>query len=325
VIGPAEPINGYGGASLVRCSCGVEKVVRNQDLLVADAHYYETIQYSFAVPVWTERLQLTHGQLAVKNYLTDDQKCLRTSLLPGLFDRAEQNLRWSQEFSLFELGRVFASGKGDSATDGSAKHWLPQQPKYLAGVVVSKERSAEQVYLDVKGLLLNLMNHYAIEGELVAGSESAWSEKVYDYRSHDLTLVSFGLMRPNVTEEYFGGATVVWWEIPFGKLVKQAAWKRTFSAFPKYPTVVRDIAVVVGKDCAWEDLYREVKGTSGLIENVTLFDIFQSEKQLGADKKSLAFSIVFRSPDKTLTSEDIEVVLQKILKNLKAKFQAEQR
>jgi phenylalanyl-tRNA synthetase beta chain len=128
-----------------------------------------------------------------------------------------------------------------------------------------------------------------------------------------------------MARDYFGTASVVWWEINFAKLVKQAAWKRTFSAFPKYPSVVRDVAVIVDSTCAWEDLYREVKGTSGLIEQVELFDIFQSEQQLGVGKKSLAFSIMFRSPEKTLVSDDIEVVMQKILKNLKAKFKAEQR
>ncbi len=296
-----------------------------KDLLVTNAHYIETQNYSFTSPVWAERLGLNTGQLPLRNYLTEDQRYLRTSLLPCLLDKLEQNSRWSQELSLFELGRIFLSGKGDFASDATNKHWLPQQPKYLSGVLLSKVKSEEQLYLETKGLLLDVMAHYTIDGELVAGGSEPWADKVYDFKSHDQTLLRFGLLASELRADYFNGATVVWWEINFAKLVKQAAWKRAFNVFPKYPNVVRDIAVIVDTTCIWSDLYHEVKGTSGLIEKVELFDIFQSEKQLGVGNKSLAFSITFRSPEKTLTSEDIEVVMQKILKNLKVKFRAEQR
>ncbi len=296
-----------------------------KDMLVLDGHYFETQNYSFSSAVWAERLGLTEGQLGIKNYLTDDQKYLRTSLIPGLLDKAEQNMRWSTELSLFELGRVFHSGKGDYASDASNKHWLPQQPKFLTGVVISKQLKNEQIYLQTKGLLHDILHHYAMDGDFVTGSSEPWADKILEYKNHDQVIVRLGLLAPELAQDYFDNAAVVWWELSFAKLIKQAVWKRTFSAFPKYPTVVRDIAVVVDKSCAWNDLYREVKGTSGLIETIELFDVFQSDKQLGADKKSLAFSVTFRSPEKTLTSEDIEVVLQKILKNLKAKFQAEQR
>ncbi len=296
-----------------------------KDILVTNAHYTETQNYSFASTIWAERLGLNTGQLPLRNYLTEDQKYLRTSLTPGLLDKLESNSRWSQEVSLFELGRVFISGKGDFATDATNKHWLPQQPKYLSGVVLSKAKSEEQVYLETKGLLLDLLAHYTIDGELVVAASEPWADKVYEFKSHDQTIVRFGLLAPELRVDYFNSATVVWWEINFAKLIKQAAWKRVFSAFPKYPNVTRDIAVIVDTSCIWSDLYREVKGTSGLIEKVELFDIFQSEKQLGVGKKSLAFSLTFRSPEKTLTSEDIETVMQKIVKNLKTKFRAEQR
>ncbi|MFH0874019.1 MAG: phenylalanine--tRNA ligase subunit beta [Candidatus Komeilibacteria bacterium] len=294
-----------------------------KDLLVLHGNYFEVVNYSFAVNNWAQFLNLTDHQVALANYLSDDQKFLRTSLLPGLLQKVEENLRWSQEFSFYEIGRIYRAEKGEFATDGSDKHFLPDQPKMLAGVSISRDKSAQTLYLETKGLIEQILQHYSLPYEFRSETVKFGSQ-VLGIQAHDQKFGLLGTLRPEIMEEHFSGYNIVWWQINLQKMVKHAEVRRSFTAFPKFPSVVRDLAIVVDRTIAWGDIYQQLVGSSGLIEEIELFDVFESP-QLGEGKRSLAFSLTFRSNEKTLESAEIDSLVKRIVADLTKKFGAKQR
>ena len=294
-----------------------------KDSLAYHANYFEVSTYSFAFNAWAERLGLTEHQVSLANYLNDEQKFMRTSLLPGLMQKVEENLRWSNEFSLFEIGRTYRAGKGEFATDGSDKHFLPDQPKMLAGVCISRDKSVSTLYLETKGLIEQLLQHYSLPYEFIAEALDH-STHVLSIQAHDQKFGYLGTLRPELVEEQFAGYSVVWWQLNLQKLVKHAEVRRSFSAFPKFPSVVRDIAIVVDRTIPWAVIYEQIAGSSGLVEEIDLFDVFESP-QLGEGKRSLAFSLTIRSNDKTLESAEVDALIKRITADLEKKFQATPR
>ena len=303
----------------------LERLLQRQiaDMLVYGSQYAEVYNYSFADNLWSEYLSMTKNRLELAGTVSEDQQYLRSSLLPALLHKAQDNLRWSNEFKLFEFGRVFRSFNGDYPIDAKGDNFLPEQNKFFAGVIVSRKLTAEQLYLQIKGFLTLLFDHFYIPFSLET-KEKPFSFKRQTLRAHDQKFAAFGLLNAELAQTEFKGYQLVWWEINFSKLIKYAEIGRSFSVMPKYPAATRDLAIVVDQSVAWENIIKEIKGSSSLIEQVDLFDIFVSPS-LGANKRSLAFSLSIRSSDKTLTADEVDAIIKKVVANLAEKHQAKLR
>ncbi len=296
-----------------------------KDICALNGGYYEVYNYSFAWLQWTDHLGLdTKQSIEVANAISADQTTLRTSLLPGLLQKVEENLRWSKEFKLFEMGRVYKDEPGEYATDPEGSSYLPNQSKFLAGVSVSSTQDAESLYLQVKGFIEHILSQYGIEYAYI-GEENSFSSKRQIVKAYDQKFAFFGLLRDDLRQKYLPETkAVVWWELNFAKLVKHANQSRIFSAFPKFPPVIRDLAIVLDESISWSKIQAEITGSTPLIQEVQLFDVYQSAK-LGVGKRSLAFSLTFRSHDRTLDSREVDDFLRTIMNNLEQKFAAQQR
>ena len=98
-----------------------------------------------------------------------------------------------------------------------------------------------------------------------------------------------------------------------------------FSQLPKFPAAERDIAVLVDKDIAVGDLEATIiKASGALLDNVKLFDVYEGDR-IPEDKKSVAFAIAFRAPDRSLTGDEVDKVFNKIVKDLQYKNNAQLR
>jgi len=93
---------------------------------------------------------------------------------------------------------------------------------------------------------------------------------------------------------------------------------------PKFPSVSRDLALVLNKKVSYEEIKNEIKKTDKLVENVEAFDVYQGDK-IDMGKKSLAITISMRDKEKTLTDAEVNVVINKVISVLKMKFLAEVR
>ena len=125
-----------------------------------------------------------------------------------------------------------------------------------------------------------------------------------------------GRVHPTVQKNFGINVPVYMVVIDFDAIMENKRMNRTYKHLPKYPAVTRDIALIVDDNVAVrtiEDVIRKTK--TQIIESYKLFDVYKSDA-LGEGKKSVAYSIVFRSMDKTLTDDDVNAVMNDILKRL---------
>jgi len=114
-------------------------------------------------------------------------------------------------------------------------------------------------------------------------------------------------------------------EIDLDKILSRFSPEQIFKAIPKFPSAMRDIALVVDRNVLSQDLKAEILSAGGeLISRVELFDVYEG-KQIPGNKKSLAFAIEYRSESKTLTDEEVDNVHHRIVTRLGEKFSAELR
>jgi phenylalanyl-tRNA synthetase beta chain len=105
-------------------------------------------------------------------------------------------------------------------------------------------------------------------------------------------------------------------------IAKAAPQTRRFRAIPRFPASKRDLAVVVSKETTHAELERAIRETGGsLLDRVRLFDLFE-DAALGAGKKSMAYALEFRSPERTLSDREVDVLIDSIVRILESKFGA---
>lgn len=126
----------------------------------------------------------------------------------------------------------------------------------------------------------------------------------------------FGEVHPEVLENYDISKRAYLAEVNITKLVKYAKANKKYVEVPKFPAVERDIAVIVDKEVEVGQIEKIItKKAKKLLESMELFDIYRNEK-LGEDKKSVAYSLIFRDKNKTLSDEEINMVMGSIVDEL---------
>lgn len=283
--------------------------------------YYEIYNYPFTNQTWAKKLGLElNNHLKVKNALSPEQAYLNISLLPNLLARAEDNIRWFDEFKIYELERVFDKiGKSIYHTDNTKKKFLPKQDKYLTGVEVSKKSKAD-LFLSVKGMFESLMDYLNIKIDF-EDLEISYASMAYNVKYKDTSLGQFGLLKPELFDSGDLKVNVAFWQLNFSLLIKYINKVKRYNSLDKFPAVYRDMAVVVDKSLKWAELEGEISKVSSLIRHLEPFDVF-SGQGISENKKSLAFHLEFRSNDRTLLTEEVDKLMEDILAILNKKFAA---
>ncbi|MCB9802448.1 phenylalanine--tRNA ligase subunit beta [Candidatus Nomurabacteria bacterium] len=286
--------------------------------------YTEVYNYPFTNVSWAEKLGLNLTEhIKVKNTISADQAYLNLSLLPNLLAKAEENFRFFDEIRIFELERVFDKNKkGVYHVDPAKKKYLPAQDKQISGVKVTV-KDEQVAFLEVKGLLESLGEYLGLNF-ILEKTTNNFSKLVYNIKEQDVILGQFGLLKESLFDSGPTKVQVAWWQLNFSSLVKYINQNTSYQSLAKFPSVNRDLAILVGKNVLWEDLVKEIVKVSPLLINVEPFDVFMG-KGVPENKKSIAFHLEFRSPEKTLESEDVEQLIKKILDILNKKFQAQIR
>jgi phenylalanyl-tRNA synthetase beta chain len=297
----------------------LEKDIKNW--LALSQNYNEVYTYAFTDQAWAKKLNFDLAEhLKIKNAITPEQALLNLSLLPNLLARAEENLRWFEEFDIFELERVFSKNEESVyKVDDKLNKFLPKQDKSLAGVAVAK-KSAGELFLATKGLMESLLAHWGLDF-VMEKVKLPYAKVAYNLRHGEVVLGNFGLLKKDLFDGGSLKVNVCFWQLDFLLAVKYTKQNKKYKSLPKFPSVWRDMAIVIDRQINWGDLAKEIRKVSPLLRQLEPFDIF-IDKSLGQNKKSLAFHLEFRSEERTLAASDVDKLMANILSLLKKKFKA---
>jgi phenylalanyl-tRNA synthetase beta chain len=259
----------------------------------------------------------------VTNPPSTDEPFLRSSLIPNLLRALSRNAdRGRPGAALFEIGHVFRpapSGEVDERESVAAVLWGP------AGDGVHAERRPLD-FFDGKGAVETLMQGLGIADWAVAPDAG---RPFHPGRSArvlvgDTLAGVVGELHPGVAEQSRLSGRVTGVELDVATLASSMSGTR-FSEVPRFPPVHRDLAFVVDAATpAGEVRSALIRAAGELLDTAVLFDVFEG-LPLPAGKKTLAFSVDFRAPDRTLTDAEAEAVVQEIVRRLAQEFGAEFR
>lgn len=299
--------------------------------------FSEAINYSFGNPRHVDQLNLD-GQdvrrrfVQLLNPLSEDQSVMRTLLLPGLLENVRRNISYQKTaVKLFEIGKVFMP---------LAPNSQPQETMHLAGVLCGNRHgeasplhyTAEQVdILDAKGAVEYLLEELRLADDLEKPIKFVHpvEEGVENFCDSDYSLLVFagdtmlgsiGRVLPEVLRSFGIKHDVFYFELNFENICELQAAPRSFRSLPVYPSVRRDIALVVPVAVSAGELLAKVhESREQLIESAEIFDVFQGGK-IEKGYKSVAVSITYRSASKTLTEKNVEKAHAKVVKLLTDTF-----
>ena len=321
-------IHGYDNIkTTLRAGGGLVTEIHWEDLVSRRAKefmvgrgFYEVITNNLVDPEILGRLNPDIAPVRIRNPLSQDLSVLSATLAYNLLSVVARNKnRLEKDLRVFELGKVF---------------WLeadrPEERLHL-GIAVSGTREprhweseeAEVDLFDLKGMLAGLFEALSLPIELNPGDNVLLQPgRCYQVRMADEVIGFIGELSGEVVDVFGVKDKVFWAELDFEKMIARVPKTQRFSSLPKFPPADRDLAVVVDESLlskVIEDRIKKVGG--GLIENTVLFDVYKG-KQVPADKKSLAYSICYRSQEKTLTDEEVDEIHRKVISELEKTFGA---
>ncbi|WP_165243297.1 phenylalanine--tRNA ligase subunit beta [Corynebacterium lizhenjunii] len=266
--------------------------------------------------------------VAVQNPLEADKAALSTTLLPNLLEALARNVaRGRTDVALFGVQQVSfrradsspmpsVAARPDDAALAELMESLPEQPLHVATVACGQWELAgpwgqgrDYGYADAIESARLVARAAGVDLEVEAGAELPWHPGrcaalvVRDGAGEPRVVGHAGELHPQIVEELGLPARTCAMELDVTALPLEERFPApVLSAFP---ALHQDLALVVDEDVPAESVRAAVEqGAGELLESVALFDVFRGE-QLGAGKKSLAFGLVFRAPDRTLTDEEV--------------------
>ena len=306
---------------------------RIRQLLASDG-FFETINYSLGHPGKSRRfpaLDRDAVPIRVAMPMSEERSLLRTSLIPHLLDAAANNRnRNATDLALFEIGSVFIHR-------AERLEGLPEE-KHRLGLLMSGRRypdswtgdAGQADFYDLKGAVEKLLAYLGIAGvewraARLEGLHPGRAAEIVVSRGGESVVAGWlGQIHPSLQEEWELGETYAA-EMELSILYECADFDVAYATLPRYPSVARDIAVVVGRSVEAARLTEKVREAAGpLLESVRVFDVYADER-LGADKKSVAMALVFRHAERTLTDEEVAEAHERIVAALAESFGAELR
>jgi len=262
--------------------------------------------------------------LALENPLSSDMNVLRPSLLPGLLDSLRINVsRKNADVALFEIGRVFTEVNGATKEERRVAIALTGQRQlpFWSG----DERGAKFDNYDLKGLAEDLLEQFGIRGVVFTTNPASTSlllESASITLGGKLPLGELGQLLPALAKKYDLRDAVYLAEFNLDLLLARRNAAKAFKPLPSFPSIRRDVALLVQETVTHQAVLNKVKQTKPAnLETVDLFDVFRG-KHVPEGQKSLAYAFTYRAVDKTLTDPEVNSAHEKLVAAFKAQLQA---
>ncbi len=284
--------------------------------------FQEVISYSLTSLEAMSQLQPEpHPTEAVRmaNPMTVDQEYLRPSLRANLLSALSVNQRREESgIRLFELGRVYLPRPND----------LPDEPEMVCGVLSGSryERSwhgRDELFdfYDAKGVVEGLLRLLDVDARFEkCQDESLHPNKQAAIVVNGKSVGVVGEVHPKVSLAFELSTPAYLFEIDLTALLPFTTGHKIFQPIPRFPAVVRDIALVVDAEISHQQV-EDIITSFQLVNRVTLFDVYSGEP-IPPGKKSLAYRITFQSPTHTLTDKEVNDIQEQILARLSTQLGA---
>ena len=251
--------------------------------------------------------------------ITEDRNTLRYTMIPSLYKIYEYNNAHGQkDVSIFEIGKGFYK-KGEVYGEDT-KLCALMTGKYFLGLNNNKNVD----FYAIKGVLEEILEYLGYAGRYTLVKQEMPKEfhpGQSAYINVNGTNVGIiGKLHPNVTKD-----DVYVFEINLDELFKKRVGKMKYKEISKFPNIKKDVAFVVDKNIISKDIEKVIKNAGGsLLTDIEVFDVYTGSN-VADDKKSIAYSLTFNDSKKTLTDEEVNNLMEKVIENVSKKFSAEIR
>lgn len=257
--------------------------------------------------------------IRISNPLGEDYSLMRTEMMPTVLQSISTNYnKKNKNVKLFEIGRTYSDEE-----ENMQKGEIPTEVDQIAFAMYGDNVD----FYVVKGIIENILEVSNIARYQIQRAEDA---HLHPGRSAQIligkdSIARFGEVHPQIIENYEIGEKVYYAVIDINKFAKYGKDNKKYTPIPKYPAVERDIAVVVDENIEVGQIEAIImKRAKNVLETLKLFDVYRSDK-LGENKKSVAYELIFRAKDKTLTDDEITGTMNAIIADLKGSINAELR
>lgn len=276
--------------------------------------FSQSMNYSFESPKAFDKLLVPENSdlrqaIRILNPLGQDFSIMKTQALNGMLTSLATNYnRKNKNVRLYEIGNIYIP-KALPLTE------LPdERTQFTLGMYGNGD------FFTMKGVVEEFFEKAGLDGRITYDPEDKkpflhpgrQADIIYD----GVKVGYLGEVHPQVCENYNIGDRVYYADIDMPYIVEHACFDKKYEGIAKFPTSTRDISLVVGKEVLIGTMENAIIKKGGkLLESCELFDIYEGE-QVGEGKKSVAFSLVFRAKDRTLSDTEISEIMDKILAEL---------
>ncbi len=293
---------------------------RLKSLLVGSG-FFEASTFSFSSVSELGKLNLDkddalYNMVEIINPLGEEYSFLRTTPVPDMLKVLSRNINMKQkDVRLFETAKTFVPNPDKDAL-------LPiESPFVCLGITGENED-----FYSLKGVVENIAEIFGITPDFVPGGSGFYHPgRKAEIRIKNTVVGEMGEIHPDVRGNFDIDARVYVAHLNLDKIYAAVNDFKVYKPLPRYPAAERDLALIVKDAVTAGSLLNCIRKNGGaFMESVSLFDVYKG-KPLADDQKSLAFAMVFRSPDRTLTDEEVSAAIQKIMDSAKKDFGAEIR
>lgn len=256
----------------------------------------------------------------IQNPLSEEYNLMRPTTVPSMMQTLATNAnKKNQNVKLFDLSRSYKNIKQE-VENGE----VPLQEEILTIGMYGDDVD----FYSLKGIMENLLeainvNRYEIEKE--TENASYHPGRCANIKVGIDVVATLGEVHPEVLDNYMISKRAYLLEANISKLVKYSKANKKYTEVPKFPAVERDIAVIVDESIEVGQIEKVImKKAKKLLESMQLFDIYRNEK-LGENKKSVAYSLIFRDKNKTLSDEEVNSTMETIISELEKTLGVELR
>ncbi len=292
-IKPILPISSIYPSKINKKYFWIKKI---KDIL-KELQFNEIYTYSF---IAQKDLEVINQEVVeLENPMSNLNRYLRPNILINLLKITTNNIKYFDSFNIFEIGKVFNKKKKE--------HNSLTLLKYNKGNFFNLKGDIETI--------LDKINIKKYQFNQIKENSNLWDKnQVSSINIKDKDIGTMGKINPAILDKFNLNKNVFALEIDLDKITKESSEENFYEPISNHPTAIRDLSAIVPKETKAVDILNVINRVGGkLVKDIDIFDIYENLKD---NKKSLSFHIKFQSQEKTLSTEEVNKLINKIIKAL---------